>query len=78
MFFDELISENQNSLDKNDTKTDFVISKADKLLVDSDELTVAVKHHQGRNIVAVDRRSEVGFTVVLNDTDLKRFKQKVL
>lgn len=59
--FDELISENQNSIYKSDTKTDFVISEADKKLVDSDELTVAVKHHQGRNIVAVDRRSNVGF-----------------
>lgn len=78
MLFDELVSENQNSIDKNDTKTDFVISKADKVLVESDKLTVAVKHYQGRNIVAVDRRSEVGFTVVLNDTDLKRFKQEIL
>lgn len=78
MLFDELISENQNSIDKSDTKTDFVISKADKFLVDSDELTVAVKHHQGRNIVAVDQDAEIGFTVVLNDTDLQRFKQQVL
>lgn len=78
MFFDELIAENKNSLDKDDTKTDFVISKADKTLVDSDQLTVAVKHHKGKNIVAVDRQSKIGFTVVLNDEELNRFKKEIL
>lgn len=77
--FDQIVNSNtENDIDYSDTKAEFIISKADTIIKDENGVKIGKKHYKGKEILAVTRRSDIGFTVVLTEEELQRFKKQLL
>lgn len=77
MLLDDIVNNNDNKIDYSETKTDFVLSKADTIIYDSEGVRIGFKKHQGKYILGVDRSSDVGFTVVLDEGQLHSLRKKL-